>query len=276
MRIKRPPGPGLPVAPGTVLDRVDRRLIGEGHRLGQQRGLQVVFEPVKAPGQPPGDLVDPPGRDVRAEQPVDHLGGALLAELPEGMAQQRGGRQVRPVAHRGADRALRRVRPGHRAAPAAAGNQQVLGDQRPYLGDIDDLQRLAGGLHPAGQITAAAPALARLQHDLRVGGPRERQAVAVMPVLSAALLLSRCLALGRLVLRRSRCARRRSARVPGPSEDGGLEEFCESRPVLAINSDTSWSRASIFASCASARAWSAAIRASFAASRARPSLINAA
>ena len=77
-------------------------------------------------------------------------------------------------------------------------------------------------------------------------------------------------------LRRSRSSRRRSARVPGPSLDGGFEEFCESRPVLAINSDTSWSRASIFASCASARAWSAAITASFAASRTRPSLINAA
>ena len=46
--------PACPSEPGTVLDRVDRRLIGEGHRLGQQRGLQVVFEPVKAPGQPAG------------------------------------------------------------------------------------------------------------------------------------------------------------------------------------------------------------------------------
>jgi hypothetical protein len=45
---------------------------------------------------------------------------------------------------------------------------------------------------------------------------------------------------------------------------------------LAINSETSWSRASIFVFCASARAWSAAITAFFAASRACPSLINAA
>ena len=97
-----------------------------------------------------------------------------------------------------------------------------------------------------------------------------------MPVLPAALLLSRCRAPAGSALRRSRSSRRRSARVPGPSPDGGFEEFRESRPVLAINSDTSWSRASIFASCASARAWSAAITASFAASRTRPSLINAA
>ena len=101
-----------------------------------------------------------------------------------------------------------------------------LGDQRLHLGDIDDLQCLGGGLHPAVQITAAAPALARLQHHLGVGGPRERQAVAVMPVLPAALLLSRCRAQeGCRSSRRSRSSRRRSARVPGPSLDGGLEEL---------------------------------------------------
>jgi hypothetical protein len=120
VRAERAARSGLAVGLGSVLDRGDRGLVGQRDRLGQQRGLHVVFEPVQVPGQPRGYLVDPPGRHLGAEQAVDHLGGALLAQLPEGVAQQR---------------------------------------------RADSL------------------------------------------------------------LRRSRSARRRSARVPGPSEDGGLEEF---------------------------------------------------
>ena len=60
----------------------------------------------------------------------------------------------------------------------------------PHLGDIDDLQRLGGGLHPAGR-SRRSPGTHGLQHDLRVGG-RENARRCRDAVLPAALLLSRC------------------------------------------------------------------------------------
>jgi hypothetical protein len=59
--MERPVRSGLAVGPGSVLDGGDRGLVGEGDRLGEQRGLEIVFESVQVPGQPRGYLVDPPG-----------------------------------------------------------------------------------------------------------------------------------------------------------------------------------------------------------------------
>jgi hypothetical protein len=61
------PDPAWPSAPGSVLDRGDRRLVSQRDRLGQQRGLHIVFEPVQVPGQPHGYLIDPPSRHLGAE-----------------------------------------------------------------------------------------------------------------------------------------------------------------------------------------------------------------
>ena len=155
---------------------------------------------MQVPGQPRGYLIDPPGRYPGAEQAVDDLGGALLAQLPEGVAQQRRGRQVRPVAHRPAHRALRRIRLSHRPAPAPPRDQQVLSDQSPDLGDVDDLQHLRRGLRRPGQIRPAAPARIRLHHQGRVRGARERKAAAPMAALAAAPLLLPPRALRRLAL----------------------------------------------------------------------------